>query len=138
MDARIREHDKPGVQNRFRFFLPFIHPIIFMAINDVMDIGAGTMGNGIAHVFAQNGFNVTLVDVDEARIEAGVSTITKNLDRQVKKEAISEADRDATLGRIARATDIRSAAPNADLIIEAATENPALKAEIFRTLDAAA
>jgi 3-hydroxybutyryl-CoA dehydrogenase len=109
-----------------------------MAINNVMVIGAGTMGNGIAHVFAQSGFNVTLVDVDDARIEAGISTITKNLDRQVKKEAITEADKVATLGRITRMTDIKAAAPGADLIIEAATENPALKADIFRTIDASA
>jgi 3-hydroxybutyryl-CoA dehydrogenase len=109
-----------------------------MAINNVMVIGAGTMGNGIAHVFAQNGFNVTLVDVDDARIEAGISTITKNLDRQVKKEAITEADKAATLGRITRMTDIKAAAPSADLIIEAATENPALKADIFRAIDTSA
>jgi 3-hydroxybutyryl-CoA dehydrogenase len=109
-----------------------------MAINNVMVIGAGTMGNGIAHVFAQNGFNVTLVDVDDARIEAGIAMISKNLDRQVKKEAITEADKTATLGRITRKTDIKAAAPGVDLIIEAATENPALKADIFRTIDASA
>src|SRR6476619_4640701 len=107
-------------------------------IQNVMVIGAGTMGNGIAHVFAQNGFGVTLVDVDNGRIEAGISTISKNLDRQVKKEAITEADRDATIGRISRSTDIASAAAGADLIVEAATENPELKSQIFRTLDASA
>jgi 3-hydroxybutyryl-CoA dehydrogenase len=106
-----------------------------MEINNVMVIGAGTMGNGIAHVFAQNGFNVTLVDVDAARIEAGLGTIAANLARQVKKETITEEESAATLGRISRATDIKSAAPTADLIIEAATENLGLKAEIFRTLD---
>lgn len=109
-----------------------------MDIQHVMVIGAGTMGNGIAHVFAQNGFNVTLVDVDESRIAAGINTITANLDRQVKKETISAADRDAALGRISRSTDMKSAAAGADLIIEAATENQTIKAEIFRTLDAAA
>jgi 3-hydroxybutyryl-CoA dehydrogenase len=109
-----------------------------MDINNVMVIGAGTMGNGIAHVFAQNGFGVTLVDVDNGRIDAGIATISKNLDRQVKKEAITGADRDATIGRIARSTDIASAAAGADLIVEAATENPELKSQIFRTLDASA
>jgi 3-hydroxybutyryl-CoA dehydrogenase len=109
-----------------------------MDINNVMVIGAGTMGNGIAHVFAQNGFNVTLVDVDEKRVEAGIATIAKNLDRQVKKESITAADRDATVARIGRSLDIASSATGADLIIEAATENPTLKAEIFRTLDASA
>ncbi len=109
-----------------------------MDIQHVMVIGAGTMGNGIAHVFAQNGFNVTLVDVDESRIAAGINTITANLDRQVKKETISAADRNAALGRISRSTDMKSAAAGADLIIEAATENQTIKAEIFRTLDAAA
>jgi 3-hydroxybutyryl-CoA dehydrogenase len=109
-----------------------------MNITNIAVIGAGTMGNGIAHVFAQNGFNVTLIDVDETRIEIGVGTIAKNLDRQVKKEAITAADRDATLAKISRSTDLKAAAPTADLIIEAATENPAIKAEIFRTLDASA
>jgi 3-hydroxybutyryl-CoA dehydrogenase len=109
-----------------------------MDIQHVMVIGAGTMGNGIAHVFAQNGFNVTLVDVDESRITAGINTITANLDRQVKKETITVADRDAAIGRISRSIDMKSAAATPDLIIEAATENQAIKAEIFRTLDAAA
>ncbi|MDB5033396.1 MAG: 3-hydroxyacyl-CoA dehydrogenase NAD-binding protein [Chlorobi bacterium] len=109
-----------------------------MEINNIMVIGAGTMGNGIAHIFAQNGFNVTLADVDNARIDAGMATIGGNLDRQVKKETITVADRDATLGRISRATDLKSAAPGADLIVEAATENFGLKAEIFRAIDEAA
>jgi len=106
-----------------------------MDITNVMVIGAGTMGNGIAHVFAQNGFNVTLVDVDGGRIEAGIATIAGNLARQVKKETITQEQSDATLGRISHATDLKAAAPHADLIIEAATENIGLKLEIFRTLD---
>src|SRR5438067_1729379 len=106
-----------------------------MNISNITVIGAGTMGNGIAHVFAQNGYSVTLSDIDDARIDSGVATITKNLERQVKKEAISEADKSATLGRIRRSTDLAAAADGADLIIEAATENQAVKAEIFRTLD---
>lgn len=109
-----------------------------MDINNILVIGAGTMGNGIAHVFASNGFNVTLVDVDAARLQAALKTIGGNLDRQVKKETISAADKDATLARIATATDLAGAVPSADLVIEAATENFALKSEIFRTIDAAA
>ncbi|MBL7987096.1 MAG: 3-hydroxybutyryl-CoA dehydrogenase [Chlorobi bacterium] len=107
-----------------------------MEIQNILVIGAGTMGNGIAHVFAQTGYNVTLVDLDGDRLQGGIGTIAKNLDRQVKKEAITEADKEATLGRIQASTDLVTSAMGADLIIEAATENPAIKAEIFRTLDA--
>ncbi len=109
-----------------------------MEINNVLVIGAGTMGNGIAHIFAQSGFNVTLVDVDDSRLEAGVKTIAANLDRQVKKEAITTADKDATLARISRSTDLKAALPSADLVIEAATENVTLKLDIFRTMDSLA
>jgi 3-hydroxybutyryl-CoA dehydrogenase len=109
-----------------------------MDINNVLVIGAGTMGNGIAHVFAQNGFNATLVDIDEGRVGAGIATITANLDRQLKKETITAADRDATLARISGSTDLKSAVPTADLVIEAASENFGIKAEVFRTIDAAA
>jgi len=109
-----------------------------MAINSVLVIGAGTMGNGIAHVFAQNGFNVTLHDIDEARVAAGIATITANMERQVKKETLSAADRDAALARISRSNDLKAHVPSADLIIEAASENAAIKNEIFRTLDATA
>jgi 3-hydroxybutyryl-CoA dehydrogenase len=104
-------------------------------MQNITVIGAGTMGNGIAHVFAQNGLNVTLVDVDENRIKAGIEAISKNLDRQVKKEAISAAQKDETIGRISTNLDLKSSVPGADLIIEAATENPGIKGEIFRTLD---
>jgi len=109
-----------------------------MTIANIMVIGAGTMGNGIAHVFAQNEFNVTLVDVDMARIETGLTTITSNLDRQVSKGTITPEVKDATLARITRSTDIRATAGACQLLIEAATENAALKAEIFRTMDASA
>jgi 3-hydroxybutyryl-CoA dehydrogenase len=106
-----------------------------MSIQNITVIGAGTMGNGIAHVFAQSGFNVTLVDVDENRIKAGVEAISKNLDRQVKKETISAAEKEETVARISTNLDLKSSVPGSDLIIEAATENPAIKGEIFRTLD---
>lgn len=106
-----------------------------MDINNVLVIGAGTMGNGIAHVFAQNGFNVSLVDIDDGRVNAGLATITANLDRQVKKETITAADKDSTLARIAGSTDLKSAVPAADLVIEAASENFSIKADLFRTID---
>ena len=108
-----------------------------MAIQNVVVIGAGTMGNGIAHVFAQTGYSVTIVDVSDEAIERGVSTIGKNLDRQIKKGAITDEDKNATLGRIARSTTLEEAAKHADLVIEAATENRELKFGIFRTLDSA-
>jgi 3-hydroxybutyryl-CoA dehydrogenase len=104
-------------------------------MNNVTVIGTGTMGNGIAHVFAQNGFNVTVVDVDDARIQRGIETITANLDRQVKKEAITAQQKEETLARIRGMVEIRSAVPNADLVIEAASENIGIKGEIFRALD---
>jgi 3-hydroxybutyryl-CoA dehydrogenase len=106
-----------------------------MSINTITVIGAGTMGNGIAHVAAQSGFTVTLVDVSEAALQKAIATITGNLDRQVKKELISEADKNDTLGRITTATDLAAAAPSADLVIEAASEQFEIKKKIFTTLD---
>ena len=105
---------------------------------NVTVIGGGTMGNGIAHVFAQNGHAVTLVDLDPSRLDAALQTVSKNLDRQVKKGALSESDKAATLGRITPQTDLAAGVAEADLVVEAATENPAVKAEIFRQIDAAA
>ena len=97
-------------------------------------VGAGTMGNGIAHVFAQNDWDVTLIDVDEGQLEKALATIRKNFDRQIKKGALTEADRDGALGHITTATDLKAAA-KAELIVEAATENPELKFTIFEKLD---
>ena len=105
---------------------------------NVTVIGTGTMGNGIAHVFAQNGFDVAVVDVDDARIKQGIATITSNLDRQVKKEAITAEQKDETLARISSSVDLAKASSNADLIIEAASEDIAIKSKIFRTLDESA
>ncbi len=98
-------------------------------------IGAGTMGNGIAHVFAMNGFSVNLVDVSQEALNKGLQTISANLDRMVKKETITEADKAATLANIAAFTAIAEGVKNADLIVEAATENVVLKLDIFRQLD---
>jgi 3-hydroxybutyryl-CoA dehydrogenase len=97
-------------------------------------IGAGQMGNGIAHVFAQSGFPVTMVDVSSDALERGMSTIEKNLDRQVKKGTLNEKQREETLGYISTDTDI-AAASDAGLIVEAATENTDLKFRIFGDLD---
>ncbi|MSR07763.1 MAG: 3-hydroxybutyryl-CoA dehydrogenase [Gemmatimonadetes bacterium] len=99
-------------------------------------IGAGTMGNGIAHVFAQSGTDVTLIDVSSAALDGALAAIRKNLDRQVKKGTTTDADRDAVMKRITPATDVGRAA-GADLIVEAATEAPEIKFKIFRDMDRA-
>ena len=101
-------------------------------------IGAGTMGNGIAHVFAQAGHDVTLVDLDHDRLEAARATIDKNLGRMVAKERIKAEDQAATLERLAAETDLVKGVAEADLVVEAATENAELKARIFDQLDDAA
>ncbi|HMO38704.1 MAG TPA: 3-hydroxybutyryl-CoA dehydrogenase [Saprospiraceae bacterium] len=98
-------------------------------------IGAGTMGNGIAHVFAMHGFSVRLIDVSQEALDRALHTISGNLDRMVKKEKISEADKTATLSRIATFTSIQQGVQQADLVVEAATENMTLKLDIFRQLD---
>lgn len=109
-----------------------------MPIKNVSVIGAGTMGNGIAHVFAQNGFSVQLIDVNAAQLEKTLQTISKNLDRQVGKAIITEEEKAASLSRLVTETDIMKGVADADLIVEAATENAELKLNIFRQLDAAA
>ena len=107
-------------------------------INNVTVIGAGTMGNGIAHVFAQSGHSVTLIDIEPAGLEKAIATITKNLDRQVAKGILTEDQKAATLKRIATSTDMAAGVKNAELVVEAATENVDLKLKIFRDLDATA
>lgn len=93
------------------------------------------MGNGIAHVFAQNGYDVTLVDIASAALDKALATISKNLDRQVAKELITADDKAATLKRIHPMTDLKSGVSNADLVVEAATENVSLKLKIFKEMD---
>lgn len=107
-----------------------------MSISSITVIGGGTMGNGIAHVAAQSGFSVTLVDVSDAAIERAMKAITGNLERQVKKETISAEQMAETLGRISTTTDLEKGASNADLVIEAASERLEIKRQIFATLDA--
>ena len=99
-------------------------------------IGAGTMGNGIAHVFAQYGFTVTLVDVNADQLLKALATITKNLDRQVLKGTINEAQKLQTLTNITTETSMQEGVKNAELVVEAATENIDLKLKIFKQLDA--
>ncbi len=107
-------------------------------MKNIAVIGAGTMGNGIAHVFAQSGFDVTVVDISANALEKALSTITRNLDRLIGKERITEADKEATLNRLKTSTDLESAVGQADLVVEAATEHVDLKLKIFEQLDAAA
>ncbi len=101
-------------------------------------IGAGTMGNGIAHVFAQSGFAVTLIDVSAAQLEKALSTISKNFDRQIAKGSITEGGKKTAIQNITTATEIAKGIKNANLIVEAATENIDLKLGIFKQLDEAA
>lgn len=98
-------------------------------------IGAGTMGNGIAHVFAQNGYDVKLIDISPVALEKALAKISKNMDRQVKKEILTAEQKDAALARITTVTDLASNLGDRDLVVEAATENLELKLKIFRTMD---
>jgi 3-hydroxybutyryl-CoA dehydrogenase len=100
-------------------------------------IGAGTMGNGIAHVFAQHGFEVHLIDVSEQQLDKAIKTISKNLDRQVAKEIIRKEKKEETLLNIVTTTSIQDGVKNARLVVEAATENVELKLRIFKDIDAA-
>ena len=100
-------------------------------------IGAGTMGNGIAHVFAQNGYKVNLVDIAQASLDKGMATITKNLDRMIAKEVIDEAKKEATLSNISTYTNLKDGVSDTDLVVEAATENLDIKLKIFEDLDEA-
>ncbi|AEH02784.1 3-hydroxybutyryl-CoA dehydrogenase [Lacinutrix sp. 5H-3-7-4] len=106
-------------------------------MKNVAVIGAGTMGNGIAHTFAQSGFKVQLIDISEESLKRGIATITKNLDRMVAKEKISEADKANTLANITTYTNVNEGVEYAGLVVEAATENLDLKLKIFKQLDEA-
>ena len=97
-------------------------------------IGSGQMGSGIAHVSAQSGFQVILNDIDQTRVQAGLDTITANLDRMVAKEKITRDQKDQTLAKIQTTTDLTKM-KNVQLVIEAATENVALKLDLFKQLD---
>jgi len=104
-------------------------------MKNIAVIGAGTMGNGIAHVFAQFGYEVNLIDISQEALDRGLTTITKNLDRQVAKEKISAEDKESTLARIKTHTDLAKGVSDRELVVEAATENVDLKLKIFKQMD---
>lgn len=104
-------------------------------MKNISVIGAGTMGNGIAHVFAQHYYQVTLIDVSPTALEKALATIASNLDRMVKKESIKAEDKERTLANIRTVTSIEQGVAQADLVVEAATENVTLKLKIFQELD---
>ncbi|MEB8329336.1 3-hydroxybutyryl-CoA dehydrogenase [Flavobacteriaceae bacterium KMM 6897] len=104
-------------------------------MKNIAVIGAGTMGNGIAHVFAQNGYKVNLIDVSQASLDKGMAVIEKNLNRMVSKETITEGDKLNTLKNITTHTVLKEGVKNMDLVVEAATENVEIKMNIFRDLD---
>jgi 3-hydroxybutyryl-CoA dehydrogenase len=106
-----------------------------MNVQHVTVVGAGTMGSGIAHVFARSGRRVALVDQSEELLRAGVETIEKNLGRQLEKERIAQTERDETLGRIGQSSDLAEAVQDTDLVVEAVTEKENVKADVFQTLD---
>lgn len=107
-----------------------------MKINQVAVIGGGTMGNGIAHVFAQSGFQVNLIEIKQEFLDRAIATITKNLGRMVSKEKITQAQMDESLGRISGFISIEEGVKDADLVVEAVNENLELKKSIFQKLDA--
>jgi 3-hydroxybutyryl-CoA dehydrogenase len=103
-------------------------------MKNITVIGSGTMGNGIAHTFAQHGFEVSLVDINSEALNKAIQTITNNLDRQLKKGIIDEQGKASTLNKIKTFTDLQQGAANADLVIEAATENREIKLKLFKQL----
>ena len=105
-------------------------------MKNIAVIGAGTMGNGIAHVFAQNGYKVNLIDISKESLDLGLKTIVRNLDRMIAKEKINEVDKSNTLANIEIFSDLSIGASNVDLVVEAATERLDLKLGIFKELDA--
>ncbi|WP_297336061.1 3-hydroxybutyryl-CoA dehydrogenase [Algoriphagus sp.] len=107
-------------------------------MKNITVIGSGTMGNGIAHVFAQNGFEVSLVDLNEEFLTKALATISKNLDRQVAKGILTAEEKDNTLGRIHTLTQLEEGVKSADLVVEAATENMGVKLDLFKNIDALA
>ena len=109
-----------------------------MDLKNVSIIGAGTMGNGIAHVFAQHNFKVTLIDVDATQLEKAIATITKNFDRQISKGTATEEQKQSALNNIVTTTSINDGVKNAHLVVEAATENINLKLQLFKEIDEAA
>jgi 3-hydroxybutyryl-CoA dehydrogenase len=104
-------------------------------MNDIAVIGSGTMGNGIAHIFAQFGYQVSLIDINQTALDKAMATIAKNLDRQVTKGSLSEDDKSKALSNIKAFSDLAEGVKDADLVVEAATENISIKLDLFRQLD---
>ena len=104
-------------------------------MKNITVIGAGTMGNGIAHVFAHNGYHVQLYDINETALEKALATVSKNMDRQIAKDKLTTQEKEAALGRLQTGTNLKQALASANLVVEAATENKALKFKIFKELD---
>ncbi len=107
-------------------------------MKNISVIGSGTMGNGIAHVFAMNGYKVNLIDINDAALQKAVAKIGSNLDRQVAKQLITEEQKTETLANITTTTELKSGVSMADLVVEAATENSSIKLQLFKDIDAAA
>jgi len=107
-------------------------------MKNISVIGSGTMGNGIAHVFAMNGYKVNLIDINDAALQKAVAKIGSNLDRQVAKQLITEEQKTETLANITTTTELKSGVSKADLVVEAATENSSIKLQLFKDIDAAA
>lgn len=105
-------------------------------MKNIAVIGAGTMGNGIAHVFAQSGYKVNLIDISQESLDRGIATITKNLDRMLSKGKIEETDKTKTLTNITTFTELSKGIPNTDLVVEAATEKLEIKLSLFKEMDA--
>lgn len=118
-----------------RFFVKFAPHQYEYLMQHISVIGSGTMGNGIAHTFAQFGFNVSLIDINASALEKAMSTIAANLDRQIRKGNLAEGDKRDIVGRISTYTDLGEGVRQADLVVEAATENERIKLELFRELD---
>ena len=123
---------KQSIGNSYRILLIKLTKMI----KKISVIGSGTMGNGIAHTFAQFGYEVNLIDINQVALDQALQTITKNLDRQVSKATLTETQKTETLNNIKTYTSIEEGVKNADLIVEAATENVDLKLKIFKDLDA--
>ena len=104
-------------------------------MKNIAIIGAGTMGNGIAHVFAQSGYQVNLIDISTEALDKALATIEKNLDRMVAKEKITQENKQSTLGNLSKITDLKKGVEAADLVVEAATENMDIKLSIFKDMD---
>ena len=134
--ARLSGLERPKPETKACYTLQFLFLKVeaIMTIQRAGVIGAGTMGNGIAHVFARCGFGVILCDVEQRFLDRGLATIAKNLDREVAKNKITADDKTATLGRITSTVE-RTKLADCDLVVEAATEKFEVKSEIFRDLD---